>query len=64
MKNFIIILIFLFLVNCTSYGNKQSQVIKINKIDLLKEYTFEEYVNLLLKINMSKEYPDINNISK
>ena len=29
-----------------------------------KEYTFEEYVNLLLKINMSKEYPDINNISK
>jgi hypothetical protein len=27
-----------------------------------KEYSFEEYLNLLLNNNKSKSYPDINNI--
>ena len=33
-----------------------------NGIDHSKQYSFEEYVDLLSKTNISKEYPDINNV--
>ena len=65
MKKYLIFFIFIFLVNCSFIeselgisSNSKSQ----NKINSSKEYSFEEYVNLLLNINKSKSYPDINNI--
>ena len=65
MKKHFIFLIFIFLVNCSFNeselgisSNSKSQ----NEINSSKEYSFEEYVNLLLNMNKSKNYPDINNI--
>ena len=47
--------------------NKNEQAITRNnisqdEINSSKEYSFDEYVNLLLNKNKSKKYPDINNI--
>ena len=42
--------------------NKHIEKINQNEINFTKNYSFEEYVNSLLKNNKSKEYPDINNI--
>ena len=65
MKNYFIIFIFIFLVNC-SFNESELGVtnnnISQNEINFSKEYSFEEYVNLLLNNNKSKSYPDINNI--
>ena len=64
MKNYLII--FIFLVNCSFNESElgiSSDNISQNEIDSSKEYSFEEYVNLLLNNNKSKSYPDINNIS-
>jgi hypothetical protein len=65
MRNYFIIFIFVFTINC-SFNEKGSNVtdnnISYNKINYSKEYSFEEYVNLLLNNNKSKSYPDINNI--
>ena len=65
MKNYLIIFIFIFLVNCSFNENKlgvTNNNISQNEINFSKEYSFEEYVNLLLNNNKSKSYPDINNI--
>ena len=66
MKNYFIIFIFIFLVNC-SFNESELGVtnnnISENEINFSKEYSFEEYVNLLLNNNKSKSYPDINNIT-
>ena len=63
MRNYFTIFAFIFLLNCTFNGSKQGvtniDVIQ-NEINDSEEYTFEEYVNLLININKSKEYPDIN----
>ena len=65
MKNYFIIFILIFIINC-SFNEKGLNVtnnnISHNKINYSKEYSFEEYVNLLLNNNKSKSYPDINNI--
>ena len=65
MRNYLIIFFFIFLVNC-SIDQKELGVVRkdISQIEInsLKEYSFEEYVNLLLNKNKSKKYPDINNI--
>ena len=65
MRNYFIIIIFIFLVNC-SFNESELGVtynnISQNEINFSKEYSFEEYVNLLLNKNKSKKYPDINNI--
>ena len=65
MKNFFIIFIFILLVNC-SFNESELGVsnnnISQNEIDFSKEYSFEEYVNLLSNKNKSKKYPDINNV--
>ena len=65
MKNYFIIFIFIFLVNC-SFNESELGVTNINiaqnEINFSKEYSFEEYVNLLLNKNKSKKYPDINYI--
>ena len=64
MKNYFIIFIFIFLVNC-SFNESElgviSNNISHNEINSSKEYSFEEYVNLLLNKNKSKKYSDINN---
>ena len=64
MRNYFIIIIFIFLVNC-SFNESELGVtnsdISQNEINFTKEYSFEEYVNLLLNKNKSKKYPDINN---
>ena len=65
MRNYFIIFTFIFLLNCSFNESKQG-VTNINttqnEINESEEYSFEEYVNLLLNKNQSKEYPDINNI--
>ena len=65
MRNYFIIIIFIFLVNCSFNESKPgvtSSNIAQNEINFSEEYSFEEYVNLLLNNNRSKSYPDINNI--
>ena len=65
MKNYLIIFIFIFLVNCSFNESElgiSSNNISQNEIDTSKEYSFEEYINLLLNKSKSKKYPDINNI--
>ena len=64
MKRRFIFFIFIFLVNCSFNESKlgiSSNNISQNEINSSKEYSFAEYVNLLLNINKSKNYPDINN---
>ena len=65
MRNYFIIFIFIFIINC-SFNEKGLNVtnnnISHNEINSSKEYSFEEYVNLLLNNNKSKSYPNINNI--
>ena len=64
MRNYFIIFIFIFTINC-SFNEKGLNVtgknISNNEINSSKEYSFDEYVNLLLNKNKTKEYPDINN---
>ena len=65
MRNYFIIFIFIFLVNCSFNENKRGVTnsnISQNEINSSKEYSFDEYINLLLNNNKSKSYPDINNI--
>ena len=65
MRNYFIIFIFIFIINCTfneKGGNLASNNISYNEINSSKEYSFEEYVNLLSNKNKSKKYPDINNV--
>ena len=56
-------IIFIFLYNC-SFNQSNQGVVNINvaqnEINNSKENSFEQYVNLLLNENKSKEYPDIN----
>ena len=64
MRNYFIIFIFIFIINC-SFNEKglnvDSNNMAHNEINSSKEYSFEEYVNLLLNNNKSKSHPDINN---
>ena len=63
MKNYFIIFIFIFLLNCSFNESKQGitniNVVQ-NEISDSEEYSFEEYINLLLNKNKSMGYPDIN----
>ena len=64
MKKYFIIFIFIFLVNCSLNQSElgvTNDNISQNEINSSEEYSFEEYVNLLLNNNKSKEYPNINN---
>ena len=64
MRNYFIIFTFILLLNC-SFNESKQEVTNINlvqdEISYSEEYSFEEYVNLLLNKNKSKKYPDINN---
>ena len=66
MRNYFVIFIFIFIINCSLNEkglNVTSNNISQNEINPSEEYSFEEYVNLLLNNNKSKSYPDINNIT-
>ena len=63
MKTYL--LIFIFIISCSfneKGHNVSSNNISNNEINPSKEYSFDEYVNLLSNNNKSKTYPDINNI--
>ena len=64
MRNHFLIFIFIFLLNC-SFNESMQEVTNVNvvrnEINNPEEYSFEEYVNLLLNKNKTKEYLDINN---
>ena len=64
MRNKFLIFIFIFLLNC-SFNESMKGVTNVNvvqnEINDSEEYSFEEYVNLLLNKSKTKEYPDINN---
>ena len=63
MKTYLIIFIFIISCSFNEKGhNVSSNNISNNEINPSKEYSFEEYVNLLSNNNKSKTYPDINNI--
>ena len=64
MKNYFIIFIFIFIINCSfnEKGLNATGNISHNEINSSEEYSFDEYINLLLNNNKSKSYPDINNI--
>jgi len=65
MKTYLIIFIFIFIISCSfneKGHNVSSNNISNNEINPSKEYSFDEYVNLLSNNNKSKTYPDINNI--
>ena len=67
MNKLIFILVALVFINNCSFNEKGLNVtrnnISNNEINSSNEYSFEEYVNLLLNNNKSKNYPDINNIT-
>ena len=63
MKTYLIIFIFIISCSFNEKGhNVSSNNISNNEINPSKEYSFDEYVNLLSNNNKSKTYPDINNI--
>ena len=62
MKTYLIIFIFIISCSFNEKGhNVSSNNISNNEINPSKEYSFEEYVNLLSNENKPREYPDINN---
>ena len=65
MKKYFISVVFIFVLNCTfndgAQGVKNTNVV-LNGINDSEEYSFDDYVNLLLNKNKSKKYPDINNV--
>ena len=66
MKKYFIFFILLLIFGCSTSekGQKYTKGNNLkNGIDHSKQYSFEEYVNLLLNNNKSKSYPDINNIT-
>ena len=48
--------------NTDNQKNIHKKKISQDKIDLSKELSFDEYVNILLENNIYKAYPNINNI--
>ena len=65
MKKYFIFFILLLIFGCSTSekGQKYTKGNNLkNEIDHSKQYSFEEYVDLLSKTNISKEYPDINNV--
>ena len=62
MKQLTFFLIFLILISCS---NIKSNAIKSDLSEIMdfnKKYTFDEYLKVLRKIDMSKEYPNPNDI--
>ena len=62
MKHLVFFLIFLTSISCTKIQSKEIKS-NLNEImDFNKNYTFDEYLKVLRKIDMSKEFPNPNDI--
>ena len=70
MKQLTLFLIFLILISCSNIKSNEITKIKSNEIksdlseimDFNKNYTFDEYLKVLRKIDISKEFPNPNDI--
>ena len=62
MKSFVIFFAFIFIFSCTNIDNKKNLIQNKKEIDFTKEYSFDEYVDLLIKNNHSEYYSDINSL--
>ena len=60
MRIYVLLFVILFLQQCGTYVNKVNNEKKL--IDIYNDYSFEEYVDLLLEENKSKDYPNIDSV--
>ena len=60
MRIYVILFVILFLHQCGTHVNKVNNEKKL--IDIYNDYSFEEYVDLLLEENKSKDYPNIDSV--
>ena len=60
MRIYVLLFVILFLQQCGTYVNKVNNDKKL--IDIYNDYSFEEYVDLLLEENKSKDYPNIDSV--
>ena len=62
MKHLVFFLIFLTSISCTKIQSKEIKS-NLNEImDFNINYTFEDYLKVLRKIDMNREYPNPNDI--
>ena len=62
MKQLAFFLIFLILISCSNITSNEIKSDLSEIMDFNKNYTFDEYLKVLRKIDMSKEYPNPNDI--
>ena len=66
IKNFLILIMTtLLLTSCINADNQKNihkKKMKHSKIEMSKELSFDQYVNILLENSLYKAYPNINNI--
>ena len=62
MKQLTFFLIFLILISCSNIKSNEIKSDLSEIMDFNKNYTFDEYLKVLRKIDMSKEYPNPNDI--
>ena len=60
MRIYVLLFVILFLQQCGTHVNKVNNEKKL--INIYKDYSFEEYVDLLLEENKSKDYPNIDSV--
>ena len=62
MKQLTLFLIFLILISCSNIKSNEIKSDLSEIMDFNKNYTFDEYLKVLKKIDISKEYPNPNDI--
>ena len=62
MKQLTFFLIFLILISCSNIKSNEIKSDLSEIMDFNKNYTFDEYLKVLRKIDMSKEFPNPNDI--
>ena len=62
MKQLTFFLIFLILISCSNIKSNEIKSDLSEIMDFNKNYTFDEYLKVLRKIDLSKEFPNPNDI--
>ena len=62
MKQLTLFLIFLILISCSNIKSNEIKSDLKEIMDFNKNYTFDEYLKVLRKIDMNREYPNPNDI--
>ena len=62
MKQLTFFLIFLILIACSNIKSNEIKSDLSEIMDFNKNYTFDEYLKVLRKIDMGKEYPNPNDV--